>query len=57
MISFLCGDPVISKINVRGYISGTILGDSRHQVRSKSKDGKVKLFKKVWEEESKMPST
>jgi hypothetical protein len=28
MISFLCGDPVISKINVRGYISGTILGDS-----------------------------
>jgi len=28
MISFSCGDPVISKTDVRGYSSETILGGS-----------------------------
>jgi hypothetical protein len=31
------------------------IAEVNNQVCSKSKDGKVKLFKKVWEQEKKMP--
>jgi hypothetical protein len=46
MISFLCGNPVISKTDIRGYSSGIILGGSEclKKILISNKRGKDRIM-------------